>query len=394
MDIVKLTSHMDTTVVAARRHLFTYMVQTGLAFWAWPKEIWVEVIQAGPGRTHTSGTRFWMLLLAYLFCDVLYVGAFTAYGAMAEVIFGQSVVAAEVDKVRTPLVEAGYAADQKEGGRLQWLTALCMLVNRNPSIEAFSDQLLLTVHELLADIPGAAQMTGRWALLRLQTSLCYLGILDEPVILDTSHEKAASLPSLWQNDPTVDPAWLAWVCAFYDQTPTYDERRRRQMCYSLLMAGRWMLSGTGVFGCKSKDILLLLTSYEYQGSHDKIIEEVNSYFSHWISYVASTSVLFWRKRIIDMTEHVCGSLGKCLKMLLGIGKQKLKRTALMIMGDHESRDPPEPLDAIGVWVIGRRILQIRLLLELSKQAAHKEGTGRSVRFEVIGNHDGDPPALL
>lgn len=31
MDIVKLTSHMDTTVVAARRHLFTYMVQTGLA---------------------------------------------------------------------------------------------------------------------------------------------------------------------------------------------------------------------------------------------------------------------------------------------------------------------------------------------------------------------------
>ena len=206
MDIVKLTSHMDTTVVAARRHLFTYMVQTGLAFWAWPKEIWVEVIQAGPGRTHTSGTRFWMLLLAYLFCDVLYVGAFTAYGAMAEVIFGQSMVATEVDKVRTPLVEAGYAADQKEGGRLQWLTTLCMLVNRNPSIEAFSAQLLLTVHELLAAIPGAAQMTGRWALLRLQTSLCYLGILDEPVTLDTSHEKAASLPSLWQNDPTVDPA--------------------------------------------------------------------------------------------------------------------------------------------------------------------------------------------
>jgi len=115
-----------------------------------------------------------------------------------------------------------------------------MLVNRNPSIEAFSAQLLLTVDELLAAIPRAAQMTGRWALLRLQTSLCSLGILDEPVILDTSHEKAADLPSLWQNDPTVDPACLAWVCAFYDQTPTYDERRRRHMCYSLLMAGRWL----------------------------------------------------------------------------------------------------------------------------------------------------------
>jgi hypothetical protein len=45
--------------------------------------------------------------LAYLFCDVLYVGAFSAYGARAEVIFGQSVVAAEVDKVPIPLLEAG-----------------------------------------------------------------------------------------------------------------------------------------------------------------------------------------------------------------------------------------------------------------------------------------------
>jgi hypothetical protein len=115
-----------------------------------------------------------------------------------------------------------------------------MLVKRNPSIEAFSAELLFTVHALLAEIAGAAQLTGRWALLRLQPSLCYLGILDEPVILETSHEKAASLPSLWHNDPRVDPAWLAWVCAFSDQTPTYDERRRRQMGYSLLMAGRWL----------------------------------------------------------------------------------------------------------------------------------------------------------
>src|SRR6266568_1543994 len=60
--------------------------------WAWPKEIWIEVIQTALGRTHTSGTRFWMLLLAYLFCDMFYTAAATVYGAMAEVIFGRSVV--------------------------------------------------------------------------------------------------------------------------------------------------------------------------------------------------------------------------------------------------------------------------------------------------------------
>lgn len=240
MDIVRLTSPIDTTVTAARRYLFTWMSQQERAFWAWPQEVWVKVIQQAPGAKHTSGTRFWMLLLAYLFCDVLYIGASTVYGTMAELIFGKSVVEAEVNKVRTPLVEAGYAADQKEGGRLQWVTALCMLVNRQPFVEAFSSHLLITVYELLPQIEGGGQDKGRWALLRLQTSLCHLSILDEPVLFDPSHERATSLPARWQHDPTVDPAWLAWVCAFYEQTPTYDERRRRQACYSLLMVGRWL----------------------------------------------------------------------------------------------------------------------------------------------------------
>jgi hypothetical protein len=52
--------------------------------------------------------------------------------------------------------------------------------------------------------------------------------------------------------------------------------------------GRWVLSGTGVSGCKSKDLLPLLTLCDYQGSNDKVIEEVNSYVSCWISKVAST----------------------------------------------------------------------------------------------------------
>jgi len=95
-----------------------------------------------------------------------------------------------------------------------------------------------------------------------------------------------------------------------------------------------------------------------------------------------------------MTKHICGSLGKCLKMLFGIRKQQLKRTTLMIVSDHATRDPPEPLDAIGVGVIGRRIHQIQLLLEFRKETAHEKGTGRRVRFEVIGNYDGNPSTLL
>lgn len=213
LDTVRLTPHTDTAVAAGRRHLFTHMARTGLAFWTWPQEIWSEVIQSAAAKTHPSGTRFWMLILAYLFCDVLYVGASTVYGPMAEVVFGQAVVETEVNKVRTPLVEAGYAADQQEGGKLRWITALCMLLNRNPSVETFSAQLIATVHELLSDIAGTGQIKGRWALLRLQTSLCQLQILDDPVILDLSHQKSAYLPAVWQNDSSIDPTWLAWVRA-------------------------------------------------------------------------------------------------------------------------------------------------------------------------------------
>jgi hypothetical protein len=44
-----------------------------------------------------------------------------------------------------------------------------------------------------------------------------------------------------------------------------------------------MLSGTGGAGCKNKDLLPLLTSCDFQGSHDQIIEEVNLHFSRWMS---------------------------------------------------------------------------------------------------------------
>ena len=36
--------------------------------------------------------------------------------------------------------------------------------------------------------------------------------------------------------------------------------------------GRWMLDGTDVFGFKSKDILPLLTSCDYQGSKDREVK--------------------------------------------------------------------------------------------------------------------------
>src|SRR2546426_3746108 len=85
--------------------------------------------------------------------------------------------------------------------------------------------------------------------------------------------------------------------------------------------------------------------------------------SLWLS-----SNLIWRKRTADMLEHICGSQGECLKMGLHISNQEFEISPLMIMGDHPSRDAPEPFNAVRIRIIGRRIDQIELPLQLGEHA--------------------------
>ena len=48
-------------------------------------------------------------------------------------------------------------------------------------------------------------------------------------------------------------------------------------------------------------------------------------------------ILVRRKRTADITEHISGSLGECLKMGLHIRKQEIEIPALMIMRNHSPR---------------------------------------------------------
>src|SRR5947209_3589088 len=95
-----------------------------------------------------------------------------------------------------------------------------------------------------------------------------------------------------------------------------------------------------------------------------------------------------------MAEYIFGGLGECVKGGLYIRKQEIELAALMIMGDHSSRDAPEPLNAVGIGIIGRRVDQVQVLLQLGKHATHEQGTRRSVGLEIVSNHDGDPPTTF
>ena len=105
-------------------------------------------------------------------------------------------------------------------------------------------------------------------------------------------------------------------------------------------------------------------------------------------------LLIWSKRTADMTKNLCGSFTQRLKMLLHIREEQFESAAVMIMSHDSSRDAPEPFDAVGIRIIGRRMHQIQLVLKLAEQASHEQGASRSVGLQIVGNHDGHPSTLL
>jgi len=242
LDTVRLTSHTRQKVTPARRLLFEHMMQTGRAFWAWPKDIWIEVIETYPPGHTAGGIRFWMLNLAYLFGGFLHVAASSNYNLMANAIFGKKLIDAQVDLLFEPLLQAGYSTEKAGHYRFRWMTALAFLVNRHPMASALSAFTIATVKRVLASLPQPPTLRGqqkrRNPLLLLQTSLCQLGILDEPVILETKAHTNFGVTC--ENDPSIDPLWGAWIHAYYEQTPHLNERTIRHHCYDLLTAGRWL----------------------------------------------------------------------------------------------------------------------------------------------------------
>ena len=240
-DALRLHTKYDRVTARARRHVFSSMAQTRRAFWSWSPEIWSEVIQTTTGGSHRNeGMRFGMLMLAYLFSGFLYAGAGTPNIELADAVFGQERIRAEANKLHAPLVALGYSEHREEKQRFRRICALAMLVNRSPYAEALSAQAILRVNELLPSILPRARVDRRQDIVRLQTALGHLGVLDEPVLCVPKGKHAVHPPTLWQNDRTVDPTWLAWVCAFYEQTPHQVEKTLRETCCYLIIAGRWL----------------------------------------------------------------------------------------------------------------------------------------------------------
>lgn len=224
-----------------RRILYRHMVETRQPFWQWDPSTWT-VVQAAMNRDDIRERyiQHWVGTVAYLLAGMLPAVMGVANGYRVAVkVFGAALVKAEAIAMLECLrpADAGWSIQHKSDDPFRWFFTLAMLVHRSPYLETYDEDALVRLaayrHAEVPDhfVPLLAQF---------QAFLCATGALERPIIDVRRHDHP---PRALERDlPDIDPAWVAWVRAYYDQTPGkhVGRSRRDQIAGHALMAGRWL----------------------------------------------------------------------------------------------------------------------------------------------------------
>ena len=89
-----------------------------------------------------------------------------------------------------------------------------------------------------------------------------------------------------------------------------------------------------------------------------------------------------------MPQFQCWLLRQGLKMALDVLQQGTKRGPLVIVGHLPPRPAPEPLDPVGVRIIGRCIDEAEMLGQLRQHLAHQLRPSWGMGAQVICNDNG------
>ena len=224
-----------------RRLLYRQMAETRAPFWLWEPTSW-HAVQASmdTAAARERDIEHWVGTAAYLFAGVLPVARRAVHShSVADKVFGSALVTAEADAVLDAIrpADAGWSARHKVDSPFRWFFALAMLVNGSPYLETYGEEALRRLASL-KEHGFPARFTSLLA--QFQSFLCAVGTLEGPII-DTGR-RDWPLRALDRDLPDIDPAWVAWVRAYYDQTPGKHtgRTRRDQIAGHALMAGRWV----------------------------------------------------------------------------------------------------------------------------------------------------------
>lgn len=227
------TARSTGPLARMRQYVFGLMVTHDLSLWGWSPDLWEAAISGTSTTPRARHLKRWMQYLAYVLAGVLRVDDRFPVWEMARAVFGAATVQPEVERLVAPSLAIGYGATASTTERLRHVCALALLVNRNPYVDALTGEVLRQVQAL----QGGG--SSRRALLRLQSTLCQLGVLDAPILPYDAAPPWATIPV---NPDTINisPTWIAWVRAVLEQTPGLSATRLKNMRLYLRVAGRWL----------------------------------------------------------------------------------------------------------------------------------------------------------
>ena len=249
MDLLRLYRQWRPTSYVPKQYFVSYLLghvlQANTLYWGWSRPMWEAVIDAiplrpnavalrkEPGYTTTPGPHSLLAhLAAYLFSDILYPTGKRGFPAhlMGELLFGREALQTAMSRVMGPWLAMGYPEKQQE--RFVFTTILALLANRNPHVEALT---VATIEKLRANNPSPEMQSRIGQLHRVLISLHLLP--------DEEGKKMAYQPQLqlFQDEFVVDvhPRWVAWLRAFWEQTPI-SQHNRRDILRHVLIAFRWV----------------------------------------------------------------------------------------------------------------------------------------------------------
>jgi integrase len=201
------------------------------ALWGWQSEDWVDLfnIERPQRLAHRlSSYRHQVYVIGYLLCNFM---DFAATGRnimrypIAVKVFGQTLIEAEIERVRTVLLAWGYSKKRSDTYLTRILCAL-FLANRSPCLEELTTETLTTM---------ARKDSSHYAddYVAISRVLVHLGIVQQAIAPEVGQTVKQTCPR------NVSPTWAEW-CQKWNATSALAATTRQSVYSRLLNVGRWL----------------------------------------------------------------------------------------------------------------------------------------------------------
>lgn len=231
-DVLDLTGALPQVRREVVHLLLLEMYFRRQTLWGWTAEDWVDLFNVErPQRLahRLSHYRHQVYVMGYVLCnftDFAETGRNVMRYPIAVKVFGQALLEAEIERVRTVLLAWGYSKKRSDKYLTRILCAL-FLANRSPYLEDLTTATLTVT---------ARKDSSHYAddYVAISRVLAHLGSVEQPIAPEHCLQAKQALPQ------HVSPTWAKW-CQKWHATSTLAATTRQSVYSRLLNVGRWLV---------------------------------------------------------------------------------------------------------------------------------------------------------